>query len=441
MITIENPNIRYHRGRCQPQRRRSGYVYIVVIMTAIIVSALAMSSVWIARKHALEQTAADEAYELASAADSAIELALARIAADASWRNNHVHNTEYGPFALGDVSLYYRLLDSSNDIANGRLRDVTVIGIAKRGSASCAAEVTATPAGPALTFLNYAASVYGDINMPYRTTWTTTGAVFSMDDITLDYESSISGTAHAKDQIRLNFGSYIRGSSATNQPSISVGNQSLIDRYIAEATTISVSSLPTSSGRRKFTNCLLSPNHNPFGTELNPKGIYVIDLNGANLDISNCRILGTLILRDLGDDCRIWTNVLAQPAVTNYPSLYIDGDMEFESRWGNFKESDIGVNLNPTGAPYQGQTNSTQADIYPARIEGICYCRGETEFNYNAQVDVQGVFYTITLLTSQTQTSLRVTYDSDIAANPPPGFRQDTIMQPVQGTYRRIATP
>lgn len=441
MITIDNHPIRKLRARRQRHRRRQGYVYIVVIMTAIIVSALAMSSVWIARKHSLEQTAADEAYELASAADSAIELALARIAADANWRTTHVHNTEYGPFALGDVSLYYRLLDPSNNIGNGRLRDVTVIGIAKRGSASCAAQVTATPAGEALTFLNYAASFYDDIYMPYRTTWTTTGAVYSMGDIVLDYQSSISGTAHAKDQITVNSGAYIRGTSATNQPTISVGNQSLIERYIAEATSISVSSLPISSGRRKFTNCLLSPNHNPFGTELNPKGVYEINLNGANLDISNCRILGTLILRNLGSDCRIWTNVLAQPAVTNYPSLYVNGDIEFESRWGNFTEADIGVNLNPTGAPYQGQTNSTQTDIYPARIEGIYYCRGETEFNANAQVDVQGVFYSISLLTSQTQTSLRVTYDSEIAANPPPGFRQDTIMRPVQGTYRRIATP
>lgn len=441
MIADNTAYIRPVRRCSTAMHRRRGYVYIVVILTAVIVSALAMSSVWIARKHSLEQTASDEAYELATAADSAIELALARIAADSAWRNNHVHNTEYGPFALENISLFYRLLDPSSNIGGGRLRDVTVIGIAKRGSASCAAQVQATPAGPGVTFLNYAASVNADLDLPYRTTWTTTGSVYTMDDITIDYQSSISGTAHAADQITINFGGYIRGSSSTNMPTIAFGNQSSIDRYIAEATAIPISSLPLSSGRRKFTNCLLSPNHNPFGSNLNSKGIYVIDAGGANLDILNCRILGTLVLRNLGDDCKIWQNVFAQPALPNYPTFYIDGDIEIESRWGNFTETDIGINLNPPGAPYQGLTNTTQTDIYPARIEGFYYCRGETQFKQNSQLDVHGVFFTSTLDTSETQTSLRVLYNSDIAANPPPGFRQDTIMRPIQGTYRRVATP
>jgi hypothetical protein len=417
---------------------REGYIYIAVIMTAVIVSTLAMSSVWIARKHQLEQTAADEAYELASAADSAVELALARIAEDSAWRNRHVHNTEYGPFALGNISLFYRLLDSDGNIGSSRLKDISVIGIAKRGSASYAVQVDATPAGPAVTCLNHGIAVYGDIDLSYRTAWMTNGAVYSGDEISLDWEASITGNIIAVDTIS---GTYLNGPTTANAPSSSFGNASSVNRYSAEATNISISSLPTVSGRRQLSNCLLSPNHNPFGGTLNEKGIYRINCNGANLDIENCRILGTLVLENLGNDCKLKQNVYAEPAIKNYPSIYINGDIEIESRWGNFSEATLRLNLNPPGAPFQGSTNTSQTDVYPCRVDGIFYCRDELYFVYGSQLDVYGALVAVSTNTDESQTSLRVTYDSDIAANPPPGLRQDTIMRPIRGTYRRVATP
>lgn len=417
--------------------RRGGYVYIVVLMTALIVSTLAMSSVWIARKHQLEQTSSDEAYELASAADSAVELALARIAANSSWRNQHTHNTEYGPFTLGQISLFYRLLDPEGNIGSGRLRDISVIGIARRGSASYAVRVNATPAGPAVTCLNHGIAVVDDIRLSYRTAWMTTGSTHINGNIQMDWEASLSGPMFAQGSIS---GTYLNGPAVSGASAVSYANQASINRYITEATNIPITSIPLVWGRRKLSNCLLSPNHNPFNNALNEKGIYRIDCGSANLDIENCRIIGTLVLENLGVDCRIRQNVCAEPAVANYPSLYINGDIEIESRWGNFSEATLGINLNPDGAAYQGLTNSSQTDIYPCRIDGIFYCRGEVEFKYASELEINGVFVAAEV-SYNSETSLRVNYDRQIAANPPPGFRQDNIMRSIPGSYRRVATP
>lgn len=418
--------------------RRGGYVYIVVLMTALIVSTLAMSSVWIARKHQLDQTSADEAYELASAADSAVELALARISENSAWRAQHVHNTEYGPFTLGNVSLFYRLLDPEGNIGDGRLRDVSVIGIARRGTASYATRVEATPAGPAVTCLNHAIAINNSVRLTFQTAWMTTRSTFIRGNLVLDWEASHSGSLNTTGSIS---GTYINGPSSTGVGTVSYANESSLDRYVDEATNINITSLPLVSGRRTLSNRLISPNHNPVGGDLNEKGIYRINCNGANLDIENCRIVGTLILQNLGNDCKIKQNVYAQPAIENYPVFYIDGDIEIESRWGNFSEATLGINLNPVGAPYQGVTNTTQTDIYPCRIDGLFYCRGEVYFDFASELDIVGTLVANSSNNSETQTSLRVTYDSSIAANPPPGFRQDTIMRPIRGTYRRIPTP
>jgi hypothetical protein len=418
--------------------RRGGYVYIVVLMTALVVSTLAMSSVWIARKHQLEQTAADEAYELASAADSAIEFALARIAENSAWRTQHVHNSEYGPFTLGNVSLFYRLLDPNGDVGAGRLRDVTVIGIARRGSSSYAAQVNVTPAGPAVTCLNHGIAINSSVLLSYRTAWMSTRSSFISGNLALDWEASISGTTQATGTIS---GAFLNGPASSGLGPISYGNISSLDRYIDEATDINITSLPLVWGYRKLSNCLLSPNHNPFDGQLNAKGVYRINCNWENLDIENCRIVGTLILENLGGDSKIMRNVYAQPAIENYPCFYIDGDINIDTRWGNFSESTLGINLNPEGAPYQGLANTTQDDIYPCRIDGLFYCRGRAYFLYLSELDIDGVFVADSSNTGESQISLRVNYDSRIAANPPPGFREDTIMRPIQGTYRRIATP
>lgn len=437
-MTSSNPIKRDLQLMIPRKPRRSGYVYIAVLMTSVIVAALAMSSIWIARKHHLDQSTSDQAFELASAADSAVELALAKISADSAWRNNHVHNTEYGPFALGGISLYYRLLDAQNDIGNGRLRDITVIGIAKRGNDSYAVEVKATPAGPALTCLNHGIAINDDISLSSNNSWMTDKSIYAKKEISLNSLASMTGSVISSKSIS---GTHFSGPTASNQPDASFPNHATFARYTAEATTISISSLPSSWSRRKLNNCLLSPNHNPFNGQLNSKGIYFIDCDGANLDIENCRIIGTLILQDLGYDSKLKEKVFMQPAVANYPCLYVNGELEFESSFDSFSEASIGINLNPAGAPYQGVTNTTQTDIYPATLEGLVICRDQCEFIYGSRLDIEGVFVAADVSTSETHAALRVKYDSDIAANPPPGFRQDTVMRPIQGTYRRVATP
>jgi len=118
------------RSNCV-KTKRSGYIYIAVLVTSLIVATMASTAIYVSLRHHSEQNLSNSSFRLASAADSAIELALARISSNADWRITHSHDTQYGPFPLGDISLFYRLLDPNNNVATGRLNDVIIQGIAR----------------------------------------------------------------------------------------------------------------------------------------------------------------------------------------------------------------------------------------------------------------------------------------------------------------------
>lgn len=438
-----HPNVRtrnrFYQARVQGSR--AGYIYIAVLVTSLIVATMASSAIYISLQNHTDNNLSDSSFQLASAAESAVELALARISSNSDWRASHSHDTKYGPFPLGDISLYYYLLDPYDNISTGRLNDVIIRGVAQRGNDSYAVETRATPAGPALNCLSNAIFSASSITIGSNTQWSTDGQIYSGGSVTVGSSGSITGTLVAEDTIT---GAYIFGPRVENQTCNFTHNANSFLRYYQVATPIDINSLPLVNGRRRIENCVLSPSLNPLSGETNPNGFYYIDCEFQDIEIIHSRILGTLILDWTGEESRISINVYMTPALPQHPSLYVWGPMKFMGDTDLISESRTRVNFNPTGAPYQEMENNTLTDIYPQRLEGIVILAGENgiaTFPTKTRTEIYGTLQANGILADASDSFLRVVYDNEILQNPPPGFRQESKFQIVPGTYKRIATP
>jgi hypothetical protein len=124
---------------------------------------------------------------------------------------------------------------------------------------------------------------------------------------------------------------------------------------------------------------------NPYGA-VNASGVYVIDCRGNALDISDCRVRGTLVVLNAGSGTRLRNAVFIE-GVAGQPALLIDGPVDFEQDSADLTESNAGVNLNPPGAPYLGQTDADKSDAYPSVLEGVVLVTGNVTVKTAATVE------------------------------------------------------
>jgi hypothetical protein len=196
---------------------------------------------------------------------------------------------------------------------------------------------------------------------------------------------------------------------------------------------------------------LLSPTSNPYGSgQTNAQGIYVIQCANQTVQISNSRIVGTLVFVNPGNNSGIVGPVVWEPAVYNYPVLMaaISGGGQFNiaPTSGALSEASLGVNLNPPGTPYPyvgGTANSTMTDSYPAQINGLIYSSANLTL-YNSPSIFGTVIANSTISVTappgnQGVTSINLSYGNVYLNNPPPGFTGGTIsMKEVYGTWQRV---
>ena len=202
----------------------------------------------------------------------------------------------------------------------------------------------------------------------------------------------------------------------------------MISKLAADAVWIPFDSLP--SGR--IENVLLSPTNQPYTAETHPDGLYAINCGGANITIRTCRIVGTLILLDVGSSSIIDNSVLFEPARSDYPSLLVDGSITIRLDRMMLRESDAGVNLIPEGTPYEGLFDTTIDDRYPSEIRGIVYVSGSLTTRKRAVF--RGAVFADAL---DTRGTLSIRHDSSLQRNPPVGFVDHYTYGLVPGTWKK----
>jgi hypothetical protein len=172
---------------------------------------------------------------------------------------------------------------------------------------------------------------------------------------------------------------------------------------------------------------MLSPTSNPFGPA-NPDGLYRINCDNQKITISDCRIVGTLLLISPRSDSTIESGINWTPARPGYPALIVDSDITIcPDR--TLDEHSLGVDFSMSGE----LGNGSIVNVYPNLIQGMIYCDGI--LSLGKQCNILGtVIATIQCLVVD---DTIINWNPSILDNPPPKF-YDGCLVPAQGTWRQI---
>jgi len=418
----------------RPPSVRRGSIYVAVLGTAMIVSMIALAAIHVSRGEVARLSGAQQVASAEFLAQSAIELALARIANDPTWRSTYTSGVEVPAGAswltLGDGAIKFYLVDDDGDLTDDAKDAVTLYGMGRRGEATSVASVRLQPGGAALNCLDAAIHAGAGVSMvggalncnqmvsANGSVTTLTGAfatdVWSTGLIT----GAVTGTP------------YPLQTPAREMPD----PNTLFDYYIANGTAISISSVPGDTIKK----VVLSATNNPYGPT-NSQGIYFIDTEGHALTIQECRIAATLVIISPNDTTKIDRTIFWEPAANSLPSLLVNGAVEMKWSGGtSLSEASLGANFNPPGSPYLGATDNDTSDSYPGVIRGLVYVSGNLIINNTCTLEgcvVAGGSI------APSSTTVNMTYRPVNRNNPPPGFAGGNGVRIVPGTWRRNARP
>lgn len=95
-------------------RQRRGAMYVVVLMSALIVTVIGLSGVTVARLQLREAKQAHSVYAARFYAQSAVETGMQFIAADAAWRTTYTHDLWLADRPIDDGLFTWKIVDDEN---------------------------------------------------------------------------------------------------------------------------------------------------------------------------------------------------------------------------------------------------------------------------------------------------------------------------------------
>jgi len=436
-MNIAGHNSSKRRLAPKPRAARRGGVYVVVLGVAMITSMIGLAALHLERVNLRATAGRDAIAQAQNAADSAVELALARINADPAWRSTYIHGQEVplGSWTpLGGARFKFVLVDADNNLSNDDNDPVTVRGIGAAGDAISVVTVQIEPGRPGLTSLDGPMHAGVDLYVNNGKTLTCNQAVSSNDDIDVDTgllgllgNGLIDGDAWAVDDIDGDVSGTVY--EFMSPPREMPDAAAVFDYYLSVGTRIDIDSIPS----RNINKVVLSAKSNPYGP-VNPQGIYIIDCEGQVLKIGDSRIHATLVLVTPGATPELEKTLHWEPAAPNYPALMVRGNLRM--KWdGNLvlEETLLLTNFNPVGTPYLSVEDADVLDLYPGLIKGLVYVTG------NVLIDkpcvLEGNF--VAGGTIETRDDVNVTYNPAARDYPPPGFGGGVQMRVVPATWRR----
>ena len=430
----------HSRPSRQTSRQRAGYAYIGVLVISTIIVMLGSASLMVVR---LERKATEARYEAQEArllALSAIEHAITRIRQTGTgWRTTFPHNTEYpvAPVTLGNGSFTWLLHDPDGLLNDDPTDSVELLGIGRVGDATYVHQVLLTPQGDGLDCLEVAL---------YTTKkHTLAGGTLTCNQIIgTEKTCDLSGGMIVDSDVEANAGTTgatFLGSVDNAGPVRTMPNAvTVLDYYLANGTTIDFTDLPLIGGVRTIDRTYLGPDSNPYGLgTTNSEGIYVVNCLQAELPqvirIQDSRIVGTLVILDSASTSKTTGALNWSPAIANFPAVLCTGQLAFDhNRNTLLNETTLSTNFNPT-------EDVDTLDVYPTVIKGIVYTEGNVDFSsnpaFNGAIVAGGAL-------NMTSGNPDLIYDSQFAANPPPGFESGTgsgDMKIVKGTWFHATSP
>ena len=342
---------------CSASRRGSAYVLVlgvVAIATAAGVLGVQLRGMQIDAATTMERQA-----RTASLARSALEIAIARIAADDDWRETYDGVSVLPATTIGDATMLATIAPVSGNLKDG---PATLTARARTAGSIQEASVVINEEEGVLNSL-WASLVAGNL-------------------LTVDR-----ATVNATQPIR---GQWTAGSFATVNPPAEATTSNTGFTYVGGRTIGIAPQLPdpiiieTCSDKAKevFKNSpkdedgfLLGPHTNTIGNKKSNQGVYILDCEDTELELSNFRLLGTLILVNNTRGVTFSGAVRMDPTAPNMPVLLSDGRVTINIA-GDLSEDDEKENFNPNKVPWQGATDNDENDTYASAINGLVYVDG-----------------------------------------------------------------
>ncbi|MBX3358943.1 MAG: hypothetical protein KF745_11015 [Phycisphaeraceae bacterium] len=429
-------------ARCCRHRRRMprGGIYILVLGLAAVCALIGASAIAVSRLST--RTVADlrDFDECSVLAQSAVDLALARVNANPTWRSTTVSGAITGPVTLGRGSVWYSISDlTDGNLGNNVVDPAQVFAVARIGRAARALAVQASPSSLSpVSALQ--CSLYASAGLNVNADFSVSGGPAATGGTaTIAGGKKLTGNLDAS--LLLMFGS-IDGTASAPVSARSMPPASVYDAYLARATTIPWSNLAMGT----ITTGVLSPGWNPYGAK-NANGIYAIDVPAGNtLTIRTCRLVATLVVNlGAGSKLSVVNSVVWDPPSATQPSLIVRGtalaSIDFVGTSTALKESSWNYNFNPPHTPYQGVSNTTMNDSFSSELHGVFHVIGSlTTTSVGADLKIVGCLISDGTVTVSGKNSL-IKLDSAIGASPPVGYWSGGAMTAVRGTWQWQQVP
>jgi len=416
-------------------RRRRGSTYVLVLGVSTLVVTMAAGAIAVARIQARRSRTMHDVAHACLYADAAVEMGRFLIKQDPDWRDHYSSGVWFKgiSFASGAGSL--EVIDPTDgNLANDELHPVVLTGTGTRRDAVRNTRVTLIARAQGYGCLEAALHADNDLKFNAATVQCdqTVSANNSVDasgaDVWADAEAAgdvSGGTYH---------GTITAGADERSMPDPS----SVFDAYENRGVVIPYWAIPWDNGARLMDEIIFSPNHNPYWPyTVSANGVYVIECEGRDICIRDCRIVGTLVLLDAGGGTRIAQAIHWEPAVDNYPALLVDGNLAFREDGGALDEDAENENYNPPHTPYDGQSDNDELDHYPSRIEGLIYITGDVVAGSGTHT-VHGVIVVGNSFEVEPGGLLNLQYDDRFLNDPPPAFRERVTMEVAEGSWHRV---
>jgi hypothetical protein len=416
---------------------RAGAVYVAVLGVTMIVALIGLAAIHLGRVETDVLSGAEQVNYAELLAQSAVELGLTRINADANWRSTYasgVENPSPTWTTLGLGGIRFALVDADGNLADDPNDSVLLRGIGRYGESVQVASVALQPGGAALNCLDAAIHSGGFFGYSANVSC---AHVVSSNAFIANSGGTIDGDAWSTGSIS---GSVTGVKNPNMTPAREMPDPTTVwDYYLANGTRIDIDDIP---GRR-IDDKVISAGSNPYGSETNSQGIYIIDCEGQDLVISDSRINATLVIVNPGDTVDIDGRINWSPPSANFPAMMVQGDLEMKWDGGSdLDEFDVllvlpvpRTNFNPAGSPYEGVADNDALDSYPGVINGLVYVSGNLLISNNCRLNGVVVVGGVAGVTATTN----MTYDATCAVNPPPGFARGNVMRVIPRTWKRAA--
>ncbi len=392
-----------------PAKSRAGSAYLLVLVAVLVTVAIGVSGSMVHKSRRDRLARAWEIERARAISQSGIELAVAYIQSDSSWRTLRGLGEWMRDQPLLGGTVTVTAVDPDGSAIDDYMDDITIVSEGSFGRARQTASVTLTPLAVPMDCLTYASSSVG--NTGFEKVITANAPIASNGSMAASGATVNANVYAASSILGLTFRQSKFPNSGTRQHPDSA---TVFDWYVANGTVINRSLLPGGD----IDKVVLGPNSNPYGTP-NARGIYVIDCAGNQIKIRDSRIEGTLVLLNPKSDSTIENTINWKPAVATLPALLIKGSITIKPDDKVLSESSQKVNFNPPAAPYNGVSDSDQLDTYPTQISGLVYASGQITVENTVKLYGQIVSGAAIVFKKDVVT---ITRDSTYYDNPPPGF-------------------